>query len=170
VWSYQTIQKDAEMNMNLDGLIRARFGVCAFVLALGWSISSPVYAAKWCEKLTLAEVSAAAKPVVSAVELPLGKDAGNCTYYTDATKRIPVAVTQIYGTKGRMYYKLFCETDKGDVKPGKPIKDLGDQACFRSDSALIVRKGEQLILISIGMMGAKPEVMIQLGKAAIARL
>jgi hypothetical protein len=138
---------------------------------LAMAASTLGYAAGWCDHLTTVEVAAVVgKPVLATTEVPMGKDQGACSYFTDAKKTIPVASTQIHMNKGKFYYSLYCETDKGGAVKGTPVKDLGDQACFKSNSVITVRKGERLILISVAVMGAKPEQLVPLGKAALARM
>jgi hypothetical protein len=159
--------------MNASSFLRGvgSLALTAIVIASGFALAAPSLAANWCDRLSLAEVSTAVgKSAVASTALSLGKDSGACTYFSDAAKSIPVAGTQIYTKQGALKYKLYCETDKPPVKPGTPIKDLGDQACLREDNALIVRKGERVILITVAVMGANRDRMYALGKAALARL
>jgi hypothetical protein len=124
-----------------------------------------------CGLLTNDEVAkAVGKPILSSGETPISSDMGACSYYADAAKAIPLLAVQLHTSKGALHYSLYCETNKGDVKPGEPIAGLGDQACLRDRSALFVRKGDKVAMISGAVAGNPRDPLIGLAKAALARM
>lgn len=124
-----------------------------------------------CQYLATSDVSKAiGKPIAATTELPLGSMMGGCSYYVDAAKAQPMLSTQVHVSRGPFYYSLYCETNKGDVKPGEPIAGLGDQACLREKSTLFVRKGDKLIMISATKMLDGRDPFIALARIALTKM
>jgi hypothetical protein len=124
-----------------------------------------------CGLLTNDEVAkAVGKPILTSGETPISSDMGACSYYADAAKAIPLLALQLHTSKGALHYSLYCETNKGNVKPGEPITGLGDQACLRDRSALFVRKGDKVAMISGAVAGNPRDPLIALAKVALTRM
>jgi hypothetical protein len=149
---------------------------CAVVLALCGAVT-PLHAkpakvkVQTCELLAMEEVAkAVGKPALSMMDVPLSSEMGACTYFSDAAKTMPLVSTQVHIKGGPKHYSLYCETTSGSIKPGEPIAGLGDQACLRDKSALYLRKGDKLIMITVAVMGDVREQLIKLGRAALVKL
>jgi hypothetical protein len=124
-----------------------------------------------CQYLAITDVAKAiGKPILNTMELPMGSDMGACSYYTDVAKTQPMLSTHLHTAKGSFHYSLYCETNKGDVKPGEPVAGVGDQACLRDKSALIVRKGDKLIMITAATMGSPRDQLVNLAKIALTKM
>ncbi|TAG03222.1 MAG: hypothetical protein EAZ43_07610 [Betaproteobacteria bacterium] len=152
------------------------WAACAVVLALCGAVTSlhakpAKVKVQTCELLAMEEIGKAiGKPALSMMDVPLSSDMGACTYFSDATKTVLLVSTQLHTKGGPKHYSLYCETTSGSIKPGEPIAGLGDQACLRDKSALFLRKGDKLIMVTIAVMGDVREPLIKLGRAALVKL